>query len=823
MSKNQSGTCNSRNGVALIMVIGMLSVITLLSVAFSIAMRIERLAARNHANAARAEHLINTAFVVATTNLNIRMQGKCYPKLVEEAYASALGTDACTNLLSGEARAIIPKSLLTKAQTAAANCKWIKVEPLLPGYVTKTAMRARFAYLVCNASGLLDGNKVGGGTNAWTSVRQLEPGDINIDYVTDFVSGMQTRFLDNRRDKHIRYDTVTELLALNPGCFNNTELSTLSAYSYDLSRAQYFPDSEVANLGTPTVKLEDKFYVNGITNFACYRTKNTINKYKNDAGFISGYYDKLLQALKDAKLNNNNRTPDIAWNIVNWLDEDRVPQSAEGDNAPWVHTEGGEAIPLINEIILKKGGGVNEYTFTVELWFPFTGPDYVKVDKSEPYHDCDKFVFQAAVWDLPNPQAKAPTFATSTLDFSTVAPAPKKVVEIPIEFMRYPDAQFKTFDVGPIVMDGPLAVTNCLFFTARVAIKDGSTIYPVDQANGMRKVYQLWNGAKFEPATATPNYMPVAYTAPGAWGVDDPRSNGKNNEWGPENDPNGTPNALNKGLNLSLITGKGGGARDQNPWCTDMHDSDNRRQGVPIYVKDGLMQTIGECGFFYLSNYGGEVGTWDTVDIMHAGAGAYLIDHLTVRDPKRENSTNGLVCINTQQKDVLRALFGGVKVGMGIAQTTGKNMAELQAKGIDAIVDAITTRSAKDPFLKFQDMFKTASGPSGTSEVNGGPIAKAIRDAAKAAWVNKNPGPTADQEGTHDRVLEDAFNQIVDLISFRQNIYTVVCAAQVLANQKPSRGEPEIILGERRAIATLYRDSYTGRTFVRSFKWLSEE
>jgi len=46
---------SGREGVALVIVLGLLSVMTILGVAFAVAMRVERLAARNAAHAVRAD------------------------------------------------------------------------------------------------------------------------------------------------------------------------------------------------------------------------------------------------------------------------------------------------------------------------------------------------------------------------------------------------------------------------------------------------------------------------------------------------------------------------------------------------------------------------------------------------------------------------------------------------------------------------------------------------------------------------------------------------------------------------------------------------
>jgi hypothetical protein len=95
--------------------------------------------------------------------------------------------------------------------------------------------------------------------------------------------------------------------------------------------------------------------------------------------------------------------------------------------------------------------------------------------------------------------------------------------------------------------------------------------------------------------------------------------------------------------------------------------------------------------------------------------------------------------------------------------------------------------------VSFQDLF---DGDEVMSVV-GGPVADAFRSVA-AAWEN------ATGQRATDKVREDTFRNIVELITFRQNIFTIILAAQYLAPDGTS------VIGEDRGVATVFRDAYTG-------------
>ena len=140
-----------RQGVALILVIGMLALMMVMGVTFSIFMRTERLAAGHFRADVQARELLQVALARALDAIDASVGGTAYPTwdILQSSYTA----DTNTTALVGSVSNWIPWAVL--AATNAAP-RWSD-DKLLPS-------GGRFSYLVLNCSGLLDANYAGGGT-----------------------------------------------------------------------------------------------------------------------------------------------------------------------------------------------------------------------------------------------------------------------------------------------------------------------------------------------------------------------------------------------------------------------------------------------------------------------------------------------------------------------------------------------------------------------------------------------------------------------------------------------------------------------------------
>jgi hypothetical protein len=775
VDRNQGGR---KSGVALVIVLGLLALLTTLAVAFAISMRVEQMAAQNFSNAVRAQQLTHVGVTRAMSWIHNSMTNPIpvvYPRwatngVLTEAVASTGGVVNCTDILSGEAANAIPGFLLPDAQAAALNCKWVSI--------SNSSYNLRYAYLIVNDSGLLDANYIGGTNRVWSeSLREIDISNIRgIANTNDF-------FINRFED--VRYESQQELQALQGdptrGAGLNTNAIDLFWYSYDPGRDMGFVNeaAKTTQLGWAT-NLVLKFNVNQ-TNLFPYVPANAV---------FTNYMAKLADILRAAGIgvppNTASKTEDVFWNIVNWVDTDRYPQNSYGlagwptnlvqaPNPAFCSTEGGEALPLINEvailpvlatnIVVGPPGFTNVYTnckFAVELWYPFVVVNETWTNGGTVNYSLRIDTFPtngSAEWDI------APMAYATTNEFRWFLS----------NVMTNGTNGLLTASVRAVVFDGAVGDTNRRPVDAAMNRQAGAT---------WDTIVKLSDFTVGEPSQE----------------VDDPRSNGKDGKNSAYWKPCLTTNTL------------GGMNTRSDPWGTTWPGTIDR-QGLPIYVKNGPMENVGEIGYIPFGNREamGGGGTaleskwyWCNLDLMNKDEGAYMLDYVTVYPTNR--SGYGFVAMNTRDDEVLRALFPGMMIGWA-NQTTNllKPLDTTAAPYINAVVSNIIDRTIASGrgAIAFRDLFDGAAQ-------RGGPVAEAFR-ALGTNWWTTQPGVT---NLANDKVREDGFRNIIEMITFRQNIFTIVVATQVMS----SNGRT--VEAEKRALCTVYRDSYTGSYFIRSFKWL---
>jgi Tfp pilus assembly protein PilX len=836
--KNKLEMCRRDDGVALVIVLGLLSILTILAVAFASAMLVERLAAWNHANAVRAEGLVQAGLVRAMTDVNLSTAGLCYPCWTNRPAkrADAMGTDInngkpCTTLMSGEATNTIPVPLQADAKAVASTCcYWSNI-------VVNGKTNGRVAYVVVNASGLIDVNYAAGRTRTWsTNLNEIDPRNL-LKNMTDptfaqFIAG---------RNTHVRYETMPEAIALNSAIGPNN--AGFNTFSLDTNRDQYFEMatasdlSRIMTLGSSYAEtnLTTKFNINAIarTNadgsyrYVGYTNSWDYNAYKNDNNFMTEYFNPLVAILSRLKSDGSSkmmeRPLDVAWNIVGYLDPDLIPQG-DDTTKPWARSEGGEPIPLVNEIVLQPysgaakatgplAGGSNYYEFAVELWYPFVPMVVVPTNKFSVWvgvftNDVNAGGGNVNELSITNLAYVATNFTfvndinnmayggnteflcvTSPLDkkicfpvrvYLTNKPAITYVTNyLPIGVTNYVDGSNNTF-----------TVTNQVWFLSRVYKQEynpsvGWTNLPVDEAMGY---------AAGATDGKDDDHKLKLFTNAVGYSVADPRSNGQQQYWHtdkaigglgpyPFNDANQTLGTTNKNCD---------------PWSRS-------GSGLPIFIRNGLMENIGELGYIWRSNLNGGPpweprGTnyfwWRTIDLMHFDEGAALLDLCTVRPTNTPTSAYGVFAINSKQTNAVKAMLNNMRVGYVNGAVT--NTSPLKLSDVDYLAATIISNG---PYMSFRSMFTTNKADDG----GGGPVA----DAFRRAGTNAVPC-------VGDIYGEDVFRRVCELITFRQNIFIVTVAAQVFG------GDGQTVVGEKRGSAMIYRDSYTGKYFIRSFKWLSD-
>lgn len=248
----------SKRGVALIVVLGFLSIMILMAVAFLTQARMERLVADATMDAQRGRQMARTALNAAMSDYSSQLYGKNKLMLppkdsdfdlfiskkpyatgeIQPSLAGDNGTLAGGNieLMTGEARNWIPRRYLEDEEFAMQNAHWILVrQDPSKGAAKDNPIVGRYAYLCFDQSGGIDANlialtegvaSVGNSTNR-SSVRDVGLGQLpEMKPIKDLESSPPdaSLFKSLRRGWH-GFDTLAELILLTNGRYNGGENS----------------------------------------------------------------------------------------------------------------------------------------------------------------------------------------------------------------------------------------------------------------------------------------------------------------------------------------------------------------------------------------------------------------------------------------------------------------------------------------------------------------------------------------------------------------------------------------------------------------------
>ncbi|HQA39391.1 MAG TPA: hypothetical protein PLW27_10815, partial [Kiritimatiellia bacterium] len=193
----------------------------------------------------------------------------------------------------------------------------------------------------------------------------------------------------------------------------------------------------------------------------------------------------------------------------------------------------------------------------------------------------------------------------------------------------------------------------------------------------------------------------------------------------------------------------------------------------------------------------------DTIAFV-SRSGAGLLDVFTIH-PTNRPPWRGLVQANTHHEPVIQTLFSFGKLGWTNTTEGGKSfLSDLSdvsdlSDWSDAFRDALAnTPPTGIGWRSFADMLPAIS----TNELLRTSFTPPFNDAPAHDWI------------------EDAVRHLPDLVSFRQNIFVIVIAAQTLSPvSTPSR---PVVLADQRAAVTVIRDAFTGRWTIHDWRWLTE-
>lgn len=336
---------DSKSGIALIIVIGFLSILVILAVAFVISMRTERLATRGYVDSFKARHLLQVALARAVDDVDQSMVSNVLVYPAWEAFGSTGGSSNFTGILDGQASNYIPRSLLSFAwsEVNSSRVRWQTLSYNGTNF-------GRYAYLAVNCSGLLDANAIGGHDRMFgTNAHEIQADYRSISELVNTVPRGDTNLWHARTNKWIRYETVSDLnvVGRQPPIFLSGYPSNLFTFSY-ASVTQYIdPNGALANA-------------------LCITGNESV---------LTAIQPQIESAFVDIPGFSPSDATNLSQVLLDYVDENSVPRS-------WA-SSCTEPTPLINEVVVSnrvtqnlEGTNVvytNEYQLCVELWFPFHG------------------------------------------------------------------------------------------------------------------------------------------------------------------------------------------------------------------------------------------------------------------------------------------------------------------------------------------------------------------------------------------------------------------------------------------------------------------
>lgn len=783
---------SQRKGIALIAVLGFLSILVLLAVAFLMNMRTERLVAETAKDDVQARQLLHGAMAAAMDDLNNIMAKQDLttggpsaakppvnirlPKSrVILSSWEALNTNYLKNdsvrLISGEVTNWIPRRYLSPtdpdfdAVAIASNANWILIKDRHPVCYPTNRLLGRFGYVALDCTGQIDANLAGTNQRA-TGVSMAE---IKMESLPEVRGSLGATNLYLNRTNFCRFGTFPEILFLNA----DTNASLGQKYALLLPL--------VNNLAPYSLCYDNGWWdwtSSSWTNYAYGAPLDITTWTSNDAYNV---FTSLGYA----------NPGEMAACFVDYIDGDFLPGTSNGIANPNIVC--GESIPMINEVAvgaeLSLIGKTLTYThvFEVELWFPFPAEmnnNHSYTVNFHPYLYTNSARAGSKIIELAlssSPMTEKPCVPS----FKPDPTRPFTVVTARYDFV-YLFAEAPT--------DFPIKVRAKEIVVTNLTLIDDTVGPPqvVDRANllGSAGPFDVYLSSLSTTFYET-NHIRVA-------AVIDPRLNHLTSEWDiPQYTTMGSMNvmATNKTVGMSIIS----------------HDFEGRT----CYVANRSMSNVAELGFIPI----GGTNQWTTIDLFSPKGRELLAKFRTTNiTAGTKSTTNGLLNPNTSYIDVITAAFYGAPIeeypGDPSAVKVGLPMAGLIATNFMAVSTnlAITATNTFDSAAGWVTIPAFA--------VNGDLVKK--NDYTNMPYYMNN--------NKKESIIRNTYR----LFNPNQNLFTIVVIAQAINDQPDGAGnygtfgKEDTIIGEKRAVALVWRDPFpdpaTGRheMFVRTFKYLNE-
>lgn len=385
----------SRSGAAILVVVGLLSILLITAVAFTILMRVERGASANYRHNVGARQMLYVALAQAIADIDaappLGVGDEVYPPWgsafvwsngnhcvtipadvlpsINTGISNPANINSNAHVLSQEAMKYIPRSLHSSVRSARPEWREVNVA---------TGPIGRYAYIVVNTSGLLDANVVGDpSSNRWIGADPREIA-LNTTLLPDL---SDTNAFVTSRTANVRYETLKDLAEHNTGL--TTNLSNFEVFS----RA---PDMMQPG------NLTNKVWIGG--------SADDIRA--NHAAIKQAFMDCGVSAFNLGAVSSN--ASEWAYRaLVDYVDSEDPPQLEGSTPVEKFARPSSEAVPMISSVYMTMAyDGTNTMTYNFEVLcskpYEQTMPDY-------------RILVDMNFWPSPNPGDIDPPEASGLL------------------------------------------------------------------------------------------------------------------------------------------------------------------------------------------------------------------------------------------------------------------------------------------------------------------------------------------------------------------------------------------------------------------------
>ena len=852
-----------KEGSALLVVLGILAILSALIFAYSFSARTERLAARQARDALLArQHIDTIVSLVMGREVPLHLLGtlgqgenlsicRFSGRIDFSSLAAALGENkdyytsraftSCLydshdcgtsrNFLNNVSTNYIPGVL--HAELTELNADWIPIEAVDEDAGRTISTNALYAYAVIDLSGFLDANHITSNQIARLARDKSDIADAQL-----FIEDRARQSAPALGTDITGYVSYRDLLLRNRGLASPPH--HLLHVSYDpapdvtVTNGTVYSDYSETNSGELIVpKLDINGWTNGFR--GDLRSTADLERHYTSAPFRAW----LAEATNRLAYCGFAAPVALAWNLVNFLDGDRVPQSPSP--TPWRDEWPQEDVPLINEIAVAQVplafGYTNCYAAAVELWHPFVPNPirdednaelivavYTNWPNTEISHDNPGWTNDIVLLRENSPFGFTLTNRIERMEngtsseFAVFTAPPEGYVSFPVEIVNFApsdDIADTVSKVDAITWESDERGTNTLyshFENLPLGIQRYTTyaksneIYWVRQqvvvTNEIRLLTRVRLGGRwvdeamaYDPDPDSDYHKdPYQFLVPCGWQVNDPRRNGHRSDWVRYEGVSFKEDADGERVYECTLSGATNAVCD--PWHT-------YGQGLPIVHFDKPATSAGDIGYVYepySSFNGGETLTtnlWQSICLMDSrllashGSFAFFagsaLEFFTARCATNR-SVRGLVTVSSPYPAVWDALLADIEIGQGLQRT------RLPDSAIEWMTNVVGEVQ--------HELYDTSSIPIGVGDfcmaVGTAPSYKDIPErflAGEDVWHWRG--------SIGNDIKEDIARDLCERLTFRQQLFLIVIDVRVTS---PSLS----VRAERRAIILVARDAYTG-------------